>query len=311
MSECAVSEDEVSSFNAWKMNHKKSYSATENQKRFQIFQNNSKRIKEINSIKRNFTVGLNQYADLNKDEFASLYLGSRKKQINPWGSSKAKILHLSNNFSLDWREKKAVTSVKAQGACAASWAFATTGALEGFAALQRGEIHDFSAQQLIDCSGSYGNQGCQGGSMQAALNYTADQGVMLEKDYKYTGINGICKYNKNQVNFKNHNQLVLNSDAELMVAIRYGPVAAFIQADHDFIRFYASGILDSEDCGFNVNHGVLVAGYGVKNTMGYWIVKNSWGAQWGEQGYLKIARAQGVGICGINYANVIPLAEVL
>lgn len=282
-------------FTERKRENNKSYTEVEHERRYIIFRENLQKIKEINSVKRNFTVDLNKFAELTTDEFTSLYLGINR-QPDQYFPPPPKIKPVFGNDTVDWRAENAVTPVKDQGKCGASWAFAVIGALEGFAAIQRGELLVFSEQQLIDCSGDYGNRGCSGGSLENALKYTSEHGIMLDRDYQYTGTEGICKSDISKVNSKNQQYLTANTDSVLRMAVLKGPVAVSVEGDQDVFRFYTSGILDAVECGTYVNHGVLVVGYDVVDEMGYWIVKNSWGSDWGDQGYLKIARQFGAGI---------------
>jgi cathepsin S len=208
--------------------------------------------------------------------------------------------------TIDWRTKNAVNLVIDQSKCGAGWAFASIGALEAFSSILRSYLPKFSEQQLVDCSGSYGNQGCKGGSLLRALKYTSENGVILDSNYKYTGSEDTCKYDIDKVNGKNRGLSTANGDSVLKEAVDKTPVAVSIAADQDVFRFYVSGILDSANCGVLPNHAGLAVGYGFINDLGYWIVKNSWGENWGEQGYLRIARASGAGICGINTDNVYP-----
>jgi len=84
------------------------------------------------------------------------------------------------------------------------------------------------------------------------------------------------------------------------------PIAVSIQADTMVFQSYTSGVLDSTACGTSLDHAVLAAGYGTENGMDYWLVKNSWGTSWGDQGYIKLAAVDGEGICGVQMAPVYP-----
>jgi len=303
----------TSLFKKWKIQYNKTYGGVEHEKRYNIFVDNFKRIEKINSQKKRFTVGLNQFADLTKAEFSSLYLGLKHKKnvikTRPALDDEVEIEDLKIRAgSVDWRTKGAVTPIKNQGQCGSCWAFSSTGSLEGLAFLKTGKLQSFSEQQLVDCSGSYGNEGCNGGLMESALQYTADQGIELESTYPYTGEDGTCSYSASKVVFKNKGYTAANGDAALEKAVNIGPVSVSVEADQDVFQYYTSGVLDSADCGTNLDHGVLAVGYGTTGGQGYWIVKNSWGTSWGDQGYLKIARSTGDGICGINLDNCYPTA---
>ncbi len=176
------------------------------------------------------------------------------------------------------------------------------GALEGFAGLQKQRVFYFSKQQIIDCSG--GNNSCNGGHADKALEYVAANGIESYKTYPNTGIQEVCKHNHNNSLFANAGYEYANSDKDLQKAVNEVPVAISVQADQDVFQFYTSGILDSDECGISINHGALAVGYDVLDGKGFWIVKNSSGESWGEQGYIRVARASDAGICGINTNNV-------
>ena len=105
---------------------------------------------------------MNQFADLEESEFLSTYTGYKGER-----KSKRNEVHFepSNASTVDWRTKGAVTPVKNQGQCGSCWAFSTTGSLEGAYYLKHNVLKSFSEQELVDCSTSYGNQGCNGGLM--------------------------------------------------------------------------------------------------------------------------------------------------
>lgn len=213
--------------------------------------------------------------------------------------------------SVDWRNHGAVSSVKSQKKCGGCWAFSTVGALEGLYGIIHNKSVSLSEQQLIDCSWSYGNTGCWGGGISTALRYTKDKGVQLQEDYPYVAKGEDCKYNSEKVVFKNvgYQKVKRNDTLSLKAAVARQPVSVGIEAFGRAVQFYKSGIV-AEDCTAEVNHGVLIVGYN-KTAEGqeYWIVKNSWGPRWGQEGYIHIAMGdqnKGAGICGINTMGVFP-----
>jgi len=291
-------------FQQWKKKHNKTYGGVEHKKRYQIFVQNLKRIEKINSKNRTFTVGLNKFSDLTKQEFSSIYLG-----LKPRKNITKRPFIVNPNFtapaSVDWRTSNAVTAIKDQGQCGSCWAFSTTGSLEGLNAIKNGNLLSFSEQQLVDCSTE--NEGCNGGLMTLALEYTASNGITLEDSYPYTGEDGTCTYDSSQKAFANTAYTTPNSNADLLTAAAQGPVSVSVEADQDVFQYYTSGVLNDDTCGTDLDHGVLVVGYDTDATSGpYWIVKNSWGADWGNNGFLWIARVDGDGICGINLDNALP-----
>lgn len=203
--------------------------------------------------------------------------------------------------SVDWRDKNVVTPVKDQGQCGSCWSFSATGAMEGAYALAKGELKSFSEQELVDCSKNYGNQGCEGGLMDQAFKFAIDNGMCTEKDDPYVASETSCKTCNNPTKFSGCFDVMPNDEDALMRAVAKQPVAVAIEADQQAFMFYTGGIIDTENCGTNLDHGVLIVGYGEEDGHKYWLVKNSWGTQWGEKGYVRIARAskEDQGMCGI------------
>ena len=207
--------------------------------------------------------------------------------------------------SVDWRKTGAVTGVKNQGRCGGCWAFAASGALEGLHYLKKKKLVSFSDQQMIDCASSYGNQGCDGGLMSLAFQYTADHGIQPEKTYEYAAKVSQCKHSPKKVTFRNKGfkEVPANNHEALKAAVAKQPVSVGIQANSMTLQLFKSGVITA-NCGTQLDHGVLIVGYD-KTPKGqeYWIVKNSWGAQWGLGGYFHVAMGShndGAGLCGIN-----------
>lgn len=212
--------------------------------------------------------------------------------------------------SVDWAAKGAVTPIKNQGQCGSCWAFSTTGSLEGAYFRKTGSLASFSEQQLVDCSSSYGNQGCNGGLMDQAFWYVIDHGITLESKYPYRGTGGPCKYVDTDKAFQisDCTDVTVNKEKSLMAAIAQQPVSVAIEADHLSFQLYKSGVY-SGNCGTKLDHGVLAVGYGSQDGKNYFKVKNSWGAGWGSSGYIYIVRkGDGKGQCGIQEVSSFPIA---
>jgi cathepsin L len=205
--------------------------------------------------------------------------------------------------SVDWRTRGVVTAVKNEQQCNSSWAFAATGALEGVAAIVNSTLLSFSEQQLLDCSASYGTGNCNGGLMDSAFKYAAAKGMETESTYPYTAAIGTCKYSASKKVFNNAGFVDVPSQDNdaLAAAVAAGPVAAFIDASSSAFELYTGGVFNNPACGTSPNQGVLIVGYSSAGSAPYWIVKNSWGASWGESGYIRIAKqtGSGAGVCGI------------
>ncbi|XP_015233465.1 PREDICTED: cathepsin S-like [Cyprinodon variegatus] len=212
--------------------------------------------------------------------------------------------------TVDWREKGLVTSVKMQGACGSCWAFSAAGALEGQLAKKTGKLRDISPQNLVDCSSKYGNHGCNGGFMSRAFQYVIDnQGIDSEEAYPYAGRDQDCRYNAafRAANCSRYSFLPEGDEQALKEAIAtIGPISVAIDAKRPRFAFYRSGVYDDPTCTQNINHAVLAVGYGTLNGQDYWLVKNSWGTNFGDQGYIRMARNKN-NQCGIALYPCYPI----
>ncbi|KAJ8723578.1 hypothetical protein PYW08_003490 [Mythimna loreyi] len=306
----------------FKMQHKKQYgSDVEEMFRMKIYVENKHRIAKHNQLFEQGAVTYklrpNKYADMLHQEFMQTMNGFnasldyRYSQSGRIRHSRAAESSPSVQGSLpeqvDWRDKGAVTAVKDQRQCGSCWAFSTTGSLEGQHFRKTGSLVSLSEQNLVDCSSSYGNNGCRGGFMYNAYNYIKENGgVNTDKSYPYEGAEGKCRYDPKNSGAKDSGFVVLAQadEQKLKEAVAtVGPVSVAIDASHDF-QFYSEGVYYNKDCTTNVNHGVLVVGYGTQKQGGdYWLVKNSWSGSWGDHGYIKMARNKN-NHCGIaSYAS--------
>jgi|UniRef100_A0A6C0INY4 C1A family cysteine protease len=283
--------------------------------RFDIFKTNWQDIQRHNSDStQNFTKGINQFTDLRPDEFNDKYLGGivqERKMVGLYGCGSFTSSNdtISLPDTVDWREEGAVTHVKDQGQCGSCWTFSATGAMEGAWATSTGNLVSLSEEQLADCATGfkYGSHGCNGGQMDGAFKYVIENGITTEGQYPYTagkGQTGKCQQSdvSSVATFNGCYDVLPNDQVSLKAAVAKQPVAIAIEADSRYFQSYSSGILTSSDCGTNLDHGVLIVGYGEDKGQKYWLVKNSWSTSWGDEGYVKIARSDSrndKGICGI------------
>jgi cathepsin L len=215
----------------------------------------------------------------------------------------------SNNdlpAEVDWRTKGVVTPVKNQGQCDSGWAFSATGAVESVVAIKTGSLKSLSEQQLVDCSGSYGNYGCNGGSAPAAFKYIiGNGGIEGESSYPYTARDGRCRFRPENVvaRISGSSTLDLHGDEQALQAlVAQQPVSVEVDASGGF-RSYHGGVF-SGPCGRTLDQPVLIVGYDQTS----WIVKNSWGTSWGMSGYILMER--GKNLCGIAESASVPILSI-
>ena len=276
----------------WKVENNKKY-GSEDETRVKIFyQNYQKVMAHQADPSRTYEMGFTQFMDLTPEEFKLKYLSTQV----PTTPATVKILSTDGlPSSVDWRTKGAVTPIKNQGQCGSCWAFSTTGSLEGRCFLDGFGLHAFSEQQLVDCSGSYGNQGCSGGLMNNAWKYLEKNCLSYEGEYPYTAVGGTCKSKKGENKITTFTAVKAGNVDQLAAGAAQQPVSVAVDAQN--WQLYSSGVFSN--CGTSLDHGVLLVGY----TSDAWIVKNSWGASWGENGFIRIKRGN---TCGIANAASYP-----
>jgi KDEL-tailed cysteine endopeptidase len=310
-------------------------------------------------------LAMNSLADLTHDEYKARFGLSRERfsaarerreknaRRHAANGSKPPFKHADVDerrmpLAVDWRATKAVAEVKNQLNCGSCWAFSTTGAVEGVNAIYTGELVSLSEQELVDCDTDQ-DKGCSGGLMDFAFQFIIDNGgIDEEQDYPYRAEDGVCDAKRRKrrvVSIDGFEDVPPEDEVALKKAVSRQPVSVAIEADQRSFQLYGGGVYDSEDCGDQLDHGVLAVGYGSDavpvppppgadegsgdagsegdastasgaNDPGplprhnYWIVKNSWGAGWGEGGFIRIRMGAGPnkkGLCGIASVASYPL----
>ncbi|KAM5170151.1 cathepsin 8-like [Mantella aurantiaca] len=290
---------------AWKLKYDKTYpSLEEEESRRNAWEDNWHMVQNHNALAdqglSTFRMAMNHFADMTSEKVKSrscLYATEHPMNVprKTYGS------HGNLPEHVDWRDSKCVTPIRQQGICGSCWAFATVGAIESRLCIKSHELVKLSEQQLVDCDPI--DSGCCGGLPVLALLYTEMNGIMKREDYEYTGKKMACSYNSDKALFLNVSKSYSMTGEENMassVALE-GPITVGFGVDLEFF-LYDKGIYDGA-CAESMNHAIIIVGYGTENdeengSQDYWIIKNSWGEEWGENGYGKIKRK--VNKCSIS-----------
>ncbi|XP_019204024.1 cathepsin L1 [Oreochromis niloticus] len=317
VSSCGRMSLEDMEFHAWKLKFEKSYdSPSEETQRKQIWLNNRKLVLKHNALAdlglKSFRLGMTYFADMENEEYKKLgCLGSFNASLPRHGSTfrrlpKGTVLP----DTVDWRKQGYVTHVKDQKECGSCWAFSATGALEGQYFKKTGKLVSLSEQQLVDCSRKFRNNGCEGGEPHWAFQYIRyNGGLDTEESYHYEAKDGQCHYNPDSVGAKCSGYVNVSpfEDALKEAVATIGPISVAIDISRVSFQLYHSGVYDEPWCSnINLNHAVLAVGYGTENGHDYWLVKNSWGSEWGNKGYIKMTRNKD-NQCGIATEASYPL----
>lgn len=284
---------EEKSFLSWMRSTNQIYTGEEYHFRFGIFLANYRLVREFNSAKRTYKIGLNKFSCYTPSEYQVL-LGHISTRTASNQRPKMNSIRDDVPESVDWREKNVVNEVKDQGNCGSCWSFGAVQASESAYAISYGQLNICSEQNLVDCVKSCG--GCSGGYDEKALDYIIDTQngfLMSESDYPYQAAVSSCRFDSskgiNQI--KSYETGTVGDEEYLKKMIAKGVCSVSINAGYSSFQSYSGGIYDNPDCmGLILNHTVGLVGYGTENGIDYWIVRNSWGKSWGEDGYIRMRR---------------------
>jgi len=289
----------------WKQNNNKSYgSDVLEQKHYQSFKWNQNYIAE-NQVP-GLVLALNKFADLSFAEFKDMYMGANEapKYLNKVKNFKT-LSTEGSSANKDWRNENKVTAVRDQAQCGSCWAFSAIASAESSYLFQNSSESpsdvNFSEQQLVDCAGGrYGNQGCNGGLMDNAFGYIGDHGVTTSSSYPYTARDGSCSADSStkvdDFVYNGYTDVPEGQCDQLAAALQTSPLSIGVAASSNW-QLYQGGLLPAS-CSTQLDHGVFLVGQKTDSDGSYWIVKNSWGASWGESGYIRLNKENGR--CGAN-----------
>jgi len=301
-------------FTKWMQENKKSYTAADFTNRYAAFKGNMDYAEAWNSAGSSTVLGMTPFADLTNEEYRKMMLGTHidgTERLAAAASSASIKSVNANPTSVDWVTKGAVTPVKNQGQCGSCWSFSTTGSTEGAHFLKTGNLISLSEQNLMDCSTAQGNQGCNGGLMDQAFTYiVSNKGIDTEQSYPYEAKDGKCRYKASNVGatLSSYKDVSSGNEKDLETFAVTQPVSVAIDASHQSFQLYTSGVYDEKACSTTqLDHGVLVVGYGTDGSKPYWLVKNSWGASWGQSGYIWMSKDKS-NQCGIATSASVPIA---
>ncbi|XP_047093666.1 senescence-specific cysteine protease SAG39-like [Lolium rigidum] len=301
---------------SWMVQYGRVYKdATEKAQRFEIFKDNARFIESFNAGGRKFWLNINQFADLSNDEFKATKTNKGfipNKVKVPTGFRYENMSLDALPATVDWRTKGAVTPVKDQGQCGCCWAFSAVAATEGIVKISTGTLISLSEQELVDCDVHGEDQGCEGGLMDDAFKFIIKNGGLTkESSYPYSAADGKCKSGSSSAaTIKSYEDVPTNDEGALMKAVASQPVSVAVDGGDMTFQFYSGGVMTGS-CGTDLDHGIAAIGYGTTSDgTKYWLLKNSWGTTWGENGFLRMEKdiADKKGMCGLAMEPSYPTA---
>eukprot|EP01123_Difflugia_compressa_P002191 TRINITY_DN128_c1_g1_i3.p1 TRINITY_DN128_c1_g1~~TRINITY_DN128_c1_g1_i3.p1 ORF type:complete len:321 (+),score=70.05 TRINITY_DN128_c1_g1_i3:59-1021(+) len=294
----AISNQEL--FAEWKLTHNKNYAtAEEEDRRFKNFQASIVRVEQRNARAANPVFGLTKFSDLSQEEFKQL-LGYVPSNTTVRSFLPIKSITVPDTY--DWRNQDRVTPVKDQAQCGSCWAFSTVENVESIYMIANNigssGMKPLSPQQIVDCDTT--DSGCEGGDPPTAYAYIMSAGGLeTDANYPYTAQDGTCAFDSSEIAVKisNWKYATSNDDESTMQSnlVSWGPLSICVDAEP--WQDYTSGIMNAADCGDSLDHCVQAVGYDTSSSTPFWIVRNSWGTSWGENGYIRLQYGQDT--CGL------------
>uniref|UniRef100_A0A8B9LJK0 Cathepsin L.1 n=1 Tax=Astyanax mexicanus TaxID=7994 RepID=A0A8B9LJK0_ASTMX len=316
----SISQEDLE-FHGWKMKFGKSYDSEEEEsQRKMTWLTNRKLVLEHNMLAdqglKSYRLDMNHFADMDNQEYQARF----KSCLVSYNRTKPRggplFLQQQADTTLpcavDWIAAGYVTKVNQQKQCCSCWAFSATGALEGQMFRKTGKLISLSEKQLVDCSQSFGNRGCNGGWPSKSFEYIkSNQGLEADFTYPYKAREETCRFNPQRVvaTCSGFECLPQGDENALKKAVaKIGPISVAIDTSKHTFQLYKSGVYDEPGCSSTrLTHAVLLVGYGnAPRGKQYWLVKNSWGIRWGDNGYIKMSRNK-MNQCGIATVAVYPL----
>lgn len=305
--------DESYSFDRYVKDYNLKYvTAKEYSYRKSLFESELARVIKHNKQNLSWKEGINRFSALTKEEARKQSTGRHKgvsanhtpKHVSTISRDEYKLNSIDSlPTSIDWRDANIVTPVKDQGYCGSCWAFAATSVLESAVAKAHGLLYEFSPEQLAMCTPNPlacgGTGGCEGGTAELIFDYIpTSPGLYEEFQYPYVSYFGVdqnCTANaaNPKASISGYVKLIENSYLDLMNAVAtVGPIAVSVDAS---FGAYESGIYSgcptgNDGSNINIDHAVVLVGYGEEDGTKYWIVRNSWSPDWGEKGYIRLLR---------------------
>jgi len=291
----AFAVDEVTfrqEWTAFKAKFGRSYESSEETRRYSIFKSNYLSAIEQTKRAKYATFGVTKFSDLSTEEFKSLYLMPNIEANVSKSASKPKLASLKDlPDQFDWSSSGAITPVKDQEQCGSCWCFSATETLESVCFLAGYGLNLLSEQQTVDCDTS--DSGCSGGFPYTAYQYMISAGgVEGESDYPYTGEDGTCQFNSQDIvcPISSWEYVTQDSDEDTMQQFCYSNSPLSVCVDASSWQTYTGGVLTPNDCTTNIDHCVQLTGWQTVSGTPAWTIRNSWGTDWGVSGYIYLER---------------------